>query len=152
LEGANITQSSVRIRPLPPVDVDFFVRALQSPQLVEQMSLRQFGNAIQRLNVDHVRNLAVPLPPSHEWEVMHIMIEAAMKAANHVSVQVWQALSDLKELDQVVLAKAFRGDLAPPDPSDEPATLLLDRIRAERSMPNGKVPGRTRQRRLNGLD
>ena len=36
------------------------------------------------------------------------------------------------ELDRSILAKAFRGELVPQDPNDEPAAVLLDRIRAER--------------------
>jgi type I restriction enzyme S subunit len=39
----------------------------------------------------------------------------------------------LDRLDQGILAKAFRGELVPQDPADEPASVLLDRIRAERA-------------------
>jgi type I restriction enzyme, S subunit len=39
----------------------------------------------------------------------------------------------IDHLDQAVLAKAFRGELAPQDPNDEPASVLLDRIKAERA-------------------
>jgi len=35
--------------------------------------------------------------------------------------------------DQAVLAKAFRGELVPQDPNHEPASALLERIRAERA-------------------
>ena len=39
---------------------------------------------------------------------------------------------DLDQLDQSILAKAFRGELVPHDPADEPASVLLDRIRTAR--------------------
>lgn len=39
---------------------------------------------------------------------------------------------DLSQLDQSILAKAFRGQLVPQDPTDEPASHLLARIRTER--------------------
>ena len=39
---------------------------------------------------------------------------------------------EFSQLDQSILAKAFRGELVPQDPNDEPASVLLDRIRAER--------------------
>jgi len=37
-----------------------------------------------------------------------------------------------RPLDKLILAKAFRGELVPQDPRDEPASQLLERIRAER--------------------
>ncbi|MBV6368988.1 type I restriction endonuclease subunit S, partial [Pseudomonas aeruginosa] len=36
-------------------------------------------------------------------------------------------------LTQSILAKAFRGELVPQDPKDEPASVLLERIRAQRA-------------------
>ena len=42
-----------------------------------------------------------------------------------------------------VLERAFRGELVPQDPSDEPASVLLDRIRAERAK-SGSATGRRR--------
>ena len=38
----------------------------------------------------------------------------------------------LSQLNQSILAKAFRGELVPQDPNDEPASVLLERIKAER--------------------
>lgn len=39
----------------------------------------------------------------------------------------------LSTLDSAILAKAFRGELVPQDPTNEPASVLLERIRAERA-------------------
>jgi len=39
---------------------------------------------------------------------------------------------ELDRLDRSILAKAFRGELVPQDPNDEPAAVLLERIRTER--------------------
>src|SRR5262249_10250035 len=40
--------------------------------------------------------------------------------------------ADLDQLDQSILTKAFRGELVPQDPNDEPASALLARIREQR--------------------
>jgi type I restriction enzyme S subunit len=44
-----------------------------------------------------------------------------------------------------LLAKAFRGELVPQDPNDEPASVLLDRIRAERDATPAKPRSRKRR-------
>ena len=41
--------------------------------------------------------------------------------------------ANLERLNQSILAKAFRGELVPQDPTDEPASVLLERIRRERA-------------------
>jgi type I restriction enzyme S subunit len=40
----------------------------------------------------------------------------------------------IDHLDQAILTKAFHGELVPQDPNDEPASMLLERIRAERAV------------------
>jgi type I restriction enzyme S subunit len=46
-------------------------------------------------------------------------------------------MEEVNQLDQSILAKAFRGDLVDQDPNDEPASVLLERIRAEREQGDG---------------
>jgi type I restriction enzyme, S subunit len=59
-------------------------------------------------------------------------IESLFKLADNIEQQYQQAETNLETLNQSILAKAFRGELVPQDPNDEPASVLLERIRAER--------------------
>ena len=64
----------------------------------------------------------------------------------------WQGLGDtaararalLNRLEAAILAKAFRGELVPQDPNDEPASVLLDRIHAQRAAAPKSQRGRKR--------
>lgn len=66
LSGANITQSSVRIRPYSSIDARYLLYSLQTPPVIQQMAKAMFGNAVQRLNVSHVRDLEIPVAPENE--------------------------------------------------------------------------------------
>jgi type I restriction enzyme, S subunit len=52
----------------------------------------------------------------------------------------------IEHLDQAILAKAFRGELVPQDPNDEPASVLLERIRTSREATPARSGGRGRAR------
>ena len=56
----------------------------------------------------------------------------AFKAIDVIEDHHLQLFQEIPGLDRSILAKAFRGELVPQDPNDEPAAVLLDRIRAER--------------------
>lgn len=131
LRGANITQSSVRLRPARPLTPLFFVYVLAAPVLTAQIHKLLFGNAVQRLNVDHVRKLVVPVPPTAEWSAIEAKVSAALEAVGRLKAAMGSTGSELGSLDQSILAKAFRGELVPQDPNDEPAENLLTRIKAE---------------------
>jgi type I restriction enzyme S subunit len=49
-------------------------------------------------------------------------------------------------LEQATLAKAFRGELVPQDPNDEPAAILLERIRSERPEQPKTKTGKSRRK------
>lgn len=135
LDGANITQSSVRIRTLAPINAEFVLRGLQAPVAARQMALMTFGNAVQRLNVEDVRRLALPLPPWPEWGEMARVIRLALATVEAQRSRSEGLAVGLASLNQSILAKAFRGELVPQDPNDEPAGVLLERIRKQRENP-----------------
>lgn len=75
-------------------------------------------------------------------EIVH-RIETAFAWIDRLATEATSARKLIDRLDQAVLAKAFRGELVPQDPADEPASVLLERIRAER----GAAPKARRGRR-----
>lgn len=73
------------------------------------------------------------MPETDEQAEIVRRIEAAMDWLNVVASERDKAAQLLDHLDQGLLAKAFRGELVPQEPDDEPAEMLLERIRAARA-------------------
>ena len=90
------------------------------------------GSGPQALNCQRVREMPFFLPPFPEQNVIAKQIDSLLELAEKIEGQYQNTKEDLDELNQSILAKAFRGELVSQDPNDEPASVLLDRIRAER--------------------
>ena len=84
------------------------------------------------LGLEDIKNLKVPIAPLEEQQEIVRRIESLFKLADSIEQQYQQAELDLETLNQSILAKAFRGELVPQDPNDEPASVLLERIKEER--------------------
>lgn len=103
-----------------------------------------FNNAKQSVNLASINitklgNLQVPIPPLAEQYEIVDKVEELYSWTDKVKESYNQALEKLEKLPQALLAKAFRGELVPQDPSDEPASELLERIQAARE---GQKKGR----------
>lgn len=79
--------------------------------------------------------LALPIgvpPPDEQAEIVR-RVEKLFAFADQLEARVRAARKRIDTLTQSLLAKAFRGELVPQDPNDEPASVLLERIRAQRA-------------------
>jgi type I restriction enzyme S subunit len=88
------------------------------------------GN-MPKINGDTVRNLIIPLPPPDGIKRINAILDQATNWLNKIATEYSRADNLLPKLDQAILAKAFRGELVPQDPTDEPAAEMLKRIQAE---------------------
>lgn len=72
-------------------------------------------------------------PPIEEQREIVRRVEELFAIADRIEAQYQAARARVDRLTQSLLAKAFRGELVPQDPNDEPAWVLLERIRARRA-------------------
>jgi len=84
------------------------------------------------VGVSGVMKGLVPLAPQKEAQILVKRIKTAFEYICRVELIHRRNEDNLNYLDRSILAKAFRGELVEQDPNDEPASVLLDRIRAER--------------------
>ncbi len=89
------------------------------------------GGAQPNISQHLIKSFVVDLPELKEQHEIVRRIEHAFAAIDRLAAEATSAQKLLDRLDQAVLAKAFRGELVPQDPNDEPASVLLERIRAE---------------------
>jgi type I restriction enzyme S subunit len=72
--------------------------------------------------------------PSEQAEIIRIL-DARLEAAARLDAEIDAALTRAEAMRQSILKQAFSGRLVPQDPTDEHATALLARIKAERAAP-----------------
>ncbi|AYO20039.1 hypothetical protein D0856_08025 [Vibrio owensii] len=80
------------------------------------------------ISLTQCRESKVPLPPLEEQKEIVRLVDQYFAFADTIEAQVKKAQARVDNLTQSILAKAFRGELVPQDPNDEPADKLLERI------------------------
>jgi type I restriction enzyme S subunit len=80
-----------------------------------------------------VRELPFVLPPLAEQQEIVQRVEELFTLADQIEARYRKAKAYFDKLTPSILAKAFRGELVPQDPNDEPAENLLERIRKTNS-------------------
>jgi type I restriction enzyme, S subunit len=111
--------------------INFYLKSVSGRKEIES---RATGNQLSMRNISQnaFGEIAINLPPLKEQQEIAQQIETAFKAIDRIQEQYKEAKDQLDRLNQSILAQAFRGDLVDQDPTDEPASILLDRIRTER--------------------
>lgn len=113
--------------------------ALNSETVRERAASSIKGVGRPRLNLSHVREIAIPLPPLQEQSEIWAAVSTATDSSRHQEGDVSASVVRSAKLRQAILKRAFEGKLVPQDRKDEPVSELLARIRAEREGGKGLI-------------
>lgn len=92
------------------------------------------GSTIKHFTKESFITLPVPLPPINEQTEMVEQVKFAFQCAQDQGAAITYSLKQSAAQRKNILKSAFSGQLVPQDPHDEPASVLLERIRAERAV------------------
>ena len=106
------------------------------------------GAAQPNLNTDLIKGVLIPVCSPSEQFALTEALERRLSICEVAEHAIADAMLRANALRESILKRAFSGQLVPQDPSDEPASVLLERICAEKAKADGgKTPRKQRRAR-----
>ena len=145
----------IAVRCLPGCDSRYvcsFINSSYGRLWVASVVSQQVGQA--NVNGSKLQRLAFPLPPAQEQRQIAAEVERRFSITDKAEAQIEANLKRSSRLRQSILKRAFEGKLVPQDPTDEPASKLLERIKRQqppnRTVARTKAPAQNSSRRYPG--
>ena len=128
-----------RLRAYDDIQTAFYYYVLYAFKLSEKISGNGIG--LQGLSSNALHNIIVPVPPIEEQKNIVMSIEKLMLSIDNIESHKNILAICIENTKAKILDLAIRGKLVPQDPNDEPASVLLERIRAEKEelIKQGKI-------------
>ena len=120
---------------------DYLYYALSANYMYQTMAIMAGGSTVDNLNSDLVKSLLFPIPPINEQKSIAQKVSDLLDFVESIKNNEATIVGEIALLKSKILDLAIRGKLVPQDPDDEPASVLLERIRAEKEelIKQGKI-------------
>ena len=112
---------------------------------------KAYGAAQPNISTPELSQFRIPLPPLAEQYKIVEEIERRFSISDEVEMTADQSLKQAVRLRHSILKKAFEGKLVPQDPNDEPASVLLERIKEDRENREIEAQSKTKTKRKRDL-
>ena len=122
-------------------DQNFLYYALSSDFMYQTLSLLAAGSTVKNLKSDTVKSVLFPIPPIQEQKRIAEKLDSLISYVIRIDSDKTDLQSTIQLTKSKILDLAIRGKLVPQNPDDEPASVLLDRIRTEKEelIKQGKI-------------
>ena len=137
IEQGIINQALMRMKIVPSLNLDYFLLYFDYV-LKKSAHGSSKGSAIKNIPpFDVFKKMVLPLPPLSEQRRIVSKLEELLPLVESYA-QAWNRLEELNrrfpdDMRKAILQHAIQGRLVPQDPTDEPASVLLDKIRKEKA-------------------
>jgi type I restriction enzyme, S subunit len=134
IENAVHQNHLIRARPII-IESQFVETWLNSLRGIEKMTkLAATTSGLYTLSVGKISKVPVPIPPAEEQHAALTILIVQAETLLQQELNVQHSLKQSAAQRKNILKAAFSGQLVPQNPNDEPASVLLERIRTERTM------------------
>ena len=132
-----IVRSVLLLKPL--LSPMFLYYWISSSYCQDWISKASGSTAQPHFYINDNKRMPIPLPPEEELEEIVRRVERMFVKIQRIEQECNKAMKLYEQLHQSILSKAFKGELVEQDPTDEPASVLLERIQKEREKEKAKV-------------
>jgi len=148
IDGANTNQAVGIIRLVQKgIRNKFLMFHLLSPAGQAHIQKTKADVARANFNLDDIRPTPIPIPPFREQIRITDETDRRLSVIHELEAQLEATFLRTERLRQSILKSAFEGNLVPQDPTDEPASVLLERIRVDRNAAHNSATTAPRGRR-----
>jgi len=119
---------------------------LRSPAGRRQIEDAASGISMHNVTQASIRKLRFPLPDDNRRQAALQRLNKTFACVDRLEAEAARARALIDRLEAAILTKAFKGELVPQDPNDEPASVLLERIRAQRTAVAPALKAKRRRR------
>ena len=128
-----------RVRAYIELNIEFYYHVFYLYKLTDMISGKGIG--IQGLSSNQLHSIPIPLPPIQEQHRIIVKLNELLSFVDIIESDKTDLQTTIQLTKSKILDLAIRGKLVPQNPDDEPASVLLDRIRAEKEelIKQGKI-------------
>ncbi len=114
------------------ISPEYLLSTIASSTIQNYFNSSLKGIGVPNLHLEHIRTTLIPVAPINEQYRIATKLEQLLSFADKIESDKIFLLTTIDQTKAKILDLAIRGKLVPQNPNDEPASVLLDRIRAEK--------------------